>query len=46
MGTDAVEIYEKHADELIRFASVLVGPSGAEDVLAGAMLRVLGSSRS
>ena len=43
MDADAVEIYEKHADELIRFASVLVGPSGAEDVLSGAMVRLLGT---
>ena len=41
LRADAAEIYERHADELIRFASVLVGPSGAEDVVAGAMERVL-----
>lgn len=33
------EIYGKHADELIRFASVLVGPSAAEDVVADAVSR-------
>ena len=43
LRADAAEIYEKHADELIRFATVLVGPSGAEDVLASAMERVLGT---
>ncbi len=43
LQADAVEIYEKHADELIRFASALVGPSGAEDVVAAAMERALGS---
>jgi RNA polymerase sigma factor (sigma-70 family) len=38
------ETYRKYADELVRFASGLVGPSGAEDVVANAVLRaVLGS---
>ena len=40
--TDA-ELYEKHADELIRFASALVGPSLAEDVLAAAVASALAS---
>ncbi|HVM14687.1 MAG TPA: LytR C-terminal domain-containing protein [Egibacteraceae bacterium] len=34
------EVYEKYADELIRFATVLAGPSNARDVLADAVLRV------
>ncbi len=34
------EIYEKYADELIRFATALSGPSNARDILADAMLRV------
>jgi RNA polymerase sigma factor (sigma-70 family) len=37
------EIYEKHADELIRFASGLVGPSDAGDVLSSAVLRTFTS---
>ncbi len=37
------ELYRKHADELIRFASSLVGPSLAEDVLAGAVASALSS---
>ena len=31
------ETYRKYADELVRFASGLVGPSGAEDVVANAV---------
>jgi RNA polymerase sigma-70 factor (ECF subfamily) len=37
------ELYEKHAGELTRFATVLVGPSGAEDLVSAAMLRVFSS---
>jgi RNA polymerase sigma-70 factor (ECF subfamily) len=37
------EIYEKYADELIRFASGLVGPDDASDVLSGAVLRAFTS---
>lgn len=37
------QIYEKYADELIRFATALAGPSMAEDVLSDAMLRVFSS---
>lgn len=37
------ELYRKHADELIRFASTLVGPSLAEDVLGGAVTSALSS---
>lgn len=33
-------IYEKYADELIRFATALAGPSNARDILADAVLRV------
>lgn len=40
--TDA-EVYEKYADELIRFATGLVGPSDAADVLSTAMLSALTS---
>lgn len=34
-----VELYEKHGDELIRFATVLVGPAAAEDALEEAAIR-------
>lgn len=34
------EVYEKYADELVRFATALAGPSNARDVLADAVLRV------
>ena len=37
------EVYEKYADELVRFAPMLVGPTNAEDVVADAVLRVFGS---
>jgi RNA polymerase sigma-70 factor (ECF subfamily) len=39
------EVYRKYADELMRFASALVGPAGAEDVLGDALVRVFGSSK-
>jgi RNA polymerase sigma factor (sigma-70 family) len=38
------ETYEKYADELIRFATFLVGPTDAPDVLSSTVLRVLSSS--
>lgn len=34
------EVYEKYADELVRFATVLAGPSNAEDLVADAVVRV------
>jgi RNA polymerase sigma factor (sigma-70 family) len=37
------ETYEKHADELVRFATILVGPGGAEDLVSGAVLRAFSS---
>ena len=37
------EVYEKYADELVRFASGLVGPDDASDVLSGAVLRAFTS---
>lgn len=37
------ELYTKHASELIRFATTLVGPSNAEDVFAAAALRAMTS---
>lgn len=35
------EIYDKHRDSLIRFATALVGPTHAEDVVSTVVLRVL-----
>jgi DNA-directed RNA polymerase specialized sigma24 family protein len=37
------ELYEKYADELIRFASGVVGPSDAADVLSSAVIRAFTS---
>lgn len=37
------EIYEKHAEELLRFATVLVGPDTAPDVLSTAILHAIGA---
>jgi RNA polymerase sigma-70 factor (ECF subfamily) len=39
------EIYRKHADELTRFATGLVGPSNAPDVVSEAVLRCMFSKR-
>jgi RNA polymerase sigma-70 factor (ECF subfamily) len=35
------ELYEKHADELLRFAATLVHPADAEDVMSSAVLKAL-----
>lgn len=40
---DDAEVYRKYADELMRYAAALVGPSGAEDLLAVAVLGALSS---
>ena len=47
MGNDAsrAEIYGKYADDLVRFATGLVGPADAPDVVADAMVKVLWSPR-
>jgi RNA polymerase sigma-70 factor (ECF subfamily) len=34
-------IYDKHRDDLIRFAAAIVGPDRAEDVLSGVIVRCL-----
>ncbi len=39
------EVYREHAPELLRFASGLVGPSDAQDVVADAFLRCIESSK-
>ncbi|MEZ5217976.1 MAG: sigma-70 family RNA polymerase sigma factor [Ilumatobacteraceae bacterium] len=41
MDDAARECYEKHVDELLRFASTLAGPSGADDLVSSTFLRVL-----
>jgi RNA polymerase sigma factor (sigma-70 family) len=47
MGDDAsrAEVYGKYADDLVRFATGLVGPADAPDVVADAMVKVLWSPR-
>jgi DNA-directed RNA polymerase specialized sigma24 family protein len=40
------EIYLKYRDELIRYATALVGPSDAEDVLSSVLTRLYRSNRS
>lgn len=47
MGVDpeAIEAYEKHAADLLRYATSLVGPAHAEDVVSDAMLRVFRSAK-
>jgi len=42
---DDAEVYRKYAAELMRFASALAGPSGAEDLLATALLGAISSAR-
>jgi RNA polymerase sigma-70 factor (ECF subfamily) len=41
--TDA-ELYTKHADDLVRLATGLVGPDDAGDVVSSAVARLLGSA--
>ena len=43
IGPFDAEVYEKYADDLVRFATMLVGPTSAEDVVADAVLRVFAS---
>lgn len=45
MGPEDIELYEKHAAELTRFATVLSGPAAAEDLVASAVVRVFTSPR-
>jgi RNA polymerase sigma factor (sigma-70 family) len=45
MDVSDEEVYAKYADELLRFAATLVGPSDADDLLSSAVLRAM-SSRS
>ena len=41
-----IDAYQEHGSELIRFATMLVGPADAEDVLSDAMIRVLDAAES
>ncbi len=45
VGIPDGEIYTKHKDDLIRYATALVGPSDAEDLVATVVLRVLQRGR-
>jgi RNA polymerase sigma factor (sigma-70 family) len=38
------EVYEKYADQLVRFATGIVGPSDSRDVVSAAMVSVLWST--
>ena len=42
---DDETIYRKNRDDLIRYATVLVGPTGAEDVVSVVVLRILAKRR-
>jgi len=42
---DSSEVYRRHADELIRYATALVGPIDAPDVVVDAVVTALGSRR-
>jgi RNA polymerase sigma factor (sigma-70 family) len=42
---DDETIYRKNRDDLIRYATVLVGPGGAEDVVSTVILRILARRR-
>jgi len=46
MGVNDEAIWRKHSGELVRFASVLVGPGDAEDLLSSVVMRVLSSRGS
>ncbi len=45
-GVTDEEIYLKYRDELIRYASILAGPSNAEDVLSSVVTRLYRSRRT
>jgi RNA polymerase sigma factor (sigma-70 family) len=40
-GVSDEAVWRKHSEELVRYATVLVGPSEAEDVLSAVVVRVL-----
>lgn len=41
---DASEVYRLHADELVRYATALVGPAAAPDVVVDSVLAAVGSA--
>ena len=43
MALSDAETYEKYAEELTRFATLLVGPDGAADAVASAVAAALGT---
>jgi hypothetical protein len=43
LGSDIAELYQRLAPELIRFATALVGPVDAADVLSAAVVKALAS---
>ena len=45
-GVSDEQVWRKHRDELVRYASVLVGPSDAEDLLSSVVVRALASTGS
>lgn len=40
-GVDDEYVWRKHSEELVRYATVLVGPSDAEDMLSAVVIRIL-----
>jgi len=44
MDETPTDLYARHAGELVRFATGLVGPSDAPDVVSEAMVRLIASA--
>lgn len=45
VGVNDEAIWNKHRDELVRYASMLVGPDDAEDLVSAVVVRVLNRRR-
>ena len=45
-GVNDAAVWRKHGEELVRYASILVGPSDAEDLLSAVVVRVLAAKGS
>lgn len=45
-GVNDEAVWRKHSEELVRYASILVGPSDAEDLLSAVVVRVLAAKSS
>ncbi|MEX2251186.1 MAG: sigma-70 family RNA polymerase sigma factor [Acidimicrobiia bacterium] len=45
-GVNDEAVWRKHSDELVRYASILVGPTDAEDLLSAVVVRVLAAKGS